>query len=129
MGVMSQFEILFNLPEILRMDTNSLTGEDFEFLLTPGDIEIGIEEFDQLMTPYSMKWNKIFRDNWYYYQVDNDEFTYSFELPGIQMTFNKEISYKKAKTIAEEVAKNLTEYSGIEVIVNFIPTDKIIRLN
>jgi hypothetical protein len=38
-----------------------------------------------------------------YYQVDKDEFSYSWEMPGIQMTFNPEITYLKAKQIADEV--------------------------
>jgi hypothetical protein len=50
-------------------------------------------------------------------------------MPGIQMTFNKEITYDKAKRIADEVAKKLSSHTGIEVVVNFIPTDKIIRFN
>ena len=106
---------------------SEMTGKDFEFLLTPSDIEISNEDFDRIMTPESMRWVKIEKNNWLYYQVDEDEFTYSFEPPGIQMIFNSEISYEKAKKIADEVAKKLTVYAGVEVIVNLISTDKIIR--
>jgi len=107
------------------MDNSNLTGKDFEFLITPNDIEIKNEDFDSLMTPDSIAWEKVFKKNWYYYKVGADEFTYSMEPPGIQMTFNPEISYAKAFQIANEVAKKLTIYSGKEVVINFISNDTI----
>jgi len=59
-----------------------MTGKDFEFLLTaPGDIEIKNEDFDRIMTPDSMDCKKVLRDNWVYYQVGNDEFSYSLKCP------------------------------------------------
>jgi phosphopentomutase len=54
-----------------------------------------------------VSWQKVDRDNCYYYQVEGDEFTYSWEMAGIQMTFNKEISFEKAKQIADEVIDNI----------------------
>jgi len=109
------------------MDKSKLTGKDFEFLLTPSNIEVSNEDFDSIMTPDSMEWIKVSKNNWQYYQVGEDEFSYSFEPPGIQMCFNNEISYAKAKQVADEVAKKLGDYIGTEVIVNFIPTDRIIK--
>ena len=87
-------------------DKSHWTGKNFEFLIT-GNIDITPADFDHLMTPNTFKWTKVVRDDWYYYQVGEDEFTYSWEMPGIQMTFNKEISFIKAKQIADEVIDNI----------------------
>ncbi len=104
-----------------------MTGKDFEFLLTSSaDIDIRIEDFDRIMTPDSMDWEKFNKDNSDYYRVGKDEFSYSFEMIGIQMTFNKEITYAKAREIADEVAKKLIKHTGHEVIVNVIPSDEVL---
>ena len=108
------------------IDTNKLTGGDFEFLITPSDIEVKKEDFDRVMTPNSFPWTKSIKDNWPYFGVDNDEFSYSWEEPGIQMTFNNEISYNKAKLIADEVVTKLSKYTGQEVELIFIPKNKVI---
>jgi hypothetical protein len=42
------------------------------------------------------------------------------------MTFNKEISYDKAKLIADEVVTKLSKFTGQEIELIFIPKDKII---
>ncbi|MBK9256913.1 MAG: hypothetical protein IPM42_15635 [Saprospiraceae bacterium] len=83
----------------------SWKGEDFEFLIV-GDIEI-FSDFDNIMTPNSFEWIKTIKNDWDYYIVGQDEFSYSVEEPGIQMTFNKEISFEKAKQIADEVIANI----------------------
>ncbi len=101
------------------------TGKDFEFLITPGDIEIKSEDFDDLMTPDSMPWTKVLKNERTCYQVGVDEFSYSREMPGIQMTFNAEITFEKARQIVEEVANKLIKYTGQEIEVLFIPTDAI----
>jgi len=93
-------------------DLYNLTGKDFEFLITPSDIEIKTEDFDRIMTPDSIEWNKVIKDDWAYYQVGPDEFSYSWEPPGIQMTFNDEINFEKAKLIADEVVAKLSKYTG-----------------
>jgi hypothetical protein len=100
-------------------DLNNLTGKDFEFLITGNDIEIKAEDFDRIMTPDSFAWNKITKDDWPFYQVGDDEFSYSWEPPGIQMTFNDEISFQKAKLIADEVVAKLSKYTGqtIELVI------------
>jgi len=105
-----------------------MKGKDFEFLITPGDIEINPDDFDNLMTPDSMPWTKVSTKDWTYYKVGEDEFSYSCELPGIQMTFNAEITFEKARQIVEEVANKLKKHSGQEIEVIFIPTDTIARL-
>jgi hypothetical protein len=101
------------------------SGKDFEFLITPADIEIQPEDFDNLMTPDSMAWTKVVKNEWIYYQVDEDEYKYSWEMPGIQMSFNAEMTFEKARQIVEEVAHKLTTYTGREIEVLFIPTDAI----
>lgn len=42
------------------------------------------------------------------------------------MTFNVEISYDKAKRIADEVLVKLSEYTGQDIELIFIPRNKII---
>lgn len=87
-------------------DRSQWTGKDFEFLII-GDVDIPAADYDRIMTPNTFEWKKVNRDDWYYYQVGEDEFTYSWEMPGIQMTFNKEISFEKAKQIADEIICNI----------------------
>jgi hypothetical protein len=82
------------------------TGKDFEFLIT-GDINVPVAEYDHIMTPNSLACKKVIKNEWCYYQAGADEFTYSWEMPGIQMTFNKEITFEKAKLIADEVIGNI----------------------
>jgi hypothetical protein len=101
------------------------TGKDFEFLITPGDIEIKLDDFDNLMTPDSIPWSKVFKNERTYYQVGKDEFSYSREMPGIQMTFKAKITFEKARQIVEEVADKLIKYTGQEIEVLFVPTDAI----
>ena len=88
------------------IDRTDWTGENFEFLII-GDIYI-FSDFDNIMTPNSFEWIKTIKDNWNYYQVGEDEFSYSIEEPGIQMTFNNEIIFDKAKKIADEIIANIT---------------------
>ena len=88
------------------IDRTGWTGENFEFLII-GDIDIFLD-FDNIMTPNSYKWIKIIKDNWNYYQVGEDEFSYSVEEPGIQMIFNNEIIFDKAKRIGDEIIANIT---------------------
>jgi hypothetical protein len=99
------------------------TGKDFEFLITPGDIEIKSEDFDNLMTPDSMPWTKVVKNERTYYQVGVDAFSYSRETSGIQMSFNAEMTFEKARQIAEEVANKLIKYTGQDIEVLFVPTD------
>jgi len=87
-------------------DWSTWTGKDFEFLIA-GDITIPADDYDQIMTPNTFAWSKVNKNDWTYYQVGADEFSYSWEEPGIQMTFNTEITFEKAKRIAEEVIGNI----------------------
>ncbi|GAB3718734.1 hypothetical protein GCM10027592_61920 [Spirosoma flavus] len=71
------------------------------------------------MTPNSFEWVKVVKDGWPYYRVGNDEFSYSKEMPGIQMTFNEEITFEKAIKIADEVVDNirmLGQQAELEII-------------
>jgi hypothetical protein len=89
----------------ITVDRNCWTGNDFEFLIT-GDIDV-FDDFDNIMTPNTFEWTKTLKDNWAFYQIGQDEYSYSIEPPGIQMTFNKEITFDKAKKIADEVVENI----------------------
>lgn len=102
-----------------------LTGKDFEFLITPGDIMIKAEDFDQVMTPDSMEWKKVNKDDWDYYEVGPDEFSYSWEMPGIQMTFNDEMPFVKAKAIAGEIVSKLARYTGRNIELIVIETNEL----
>lgn len=93
-------------PLETTVDRTFWTGKDFEFLIT-GDIDVPAETYDSIMTPHSFEWIKIEKNNWTYYQVGQDEFSYSWEMPGIQMTFNDAIFFQKAKKIADEVIENI----------------------
>ena len=95
-----------SLPPDIIEDRSTWTGKDFEFLIT-GDIKIPAEDYDQIMTPNTFTWSKVSRDDWTYYLVGPDEFSYSWEEPGVQMTFNNDMPFQKAKTIAEEVIGNI----------------------
>jgi hypothetical protein len=106
------------------MRSTHMTGKDFEFLITPGDIEIKPEDFDHLMTPDSLPWTKVSKNDCTFYQVGKDEFSYTRETPGIQMSFNAEITFEKARKIVEEVADKLGKHTGQEIEVLFISVDK-----
>ena len=88
------------------LNKSNWTGRDFEFLIT-GELEIPESKHDEIMTPNSYAWSKVNRDGWYYYEVGTDSFSYSWEPPGIQMAFNKEIPYPKAKQMADEIISNI----------------------
>ncbi len=89
-----------------KVDKSMWRGKDFEFLIS-GDLEISSQAWDEMMTPNSMPWKKVMKSDWAYFQVGEDEFSYSSEMAGIQMTFNPEITYTKAKQIADEVIENI----------------------
>jgi hypothetical protein len=103
-----------------------LRGKDFEFLIR-GDLNIPDENWDQIMTPNSIVWEKVAENDWIY-KVGDDEFGYSWELPGIQMVFNPEIKYEKAKKIVEEVIQNLKE-SGQKPELVELDNNKIYRFD
>lgn len=113
-------------PENVVGDKTDLIGADFEFLISPSGIDIKVDDFDSIMTPGSFSWSKTTRNNWNYYQVGSDEFSYSWEIPGIQMTFNNEIKYAKAKQIADEVVSKISNYTGQTIELIFISKDRVI---
>ena len=82
-----------------------------------GDIDV-FDIWDKVMTPNSFATNQVEKNNWIYYQVGEDEFCYSIEPPGIQMTFNDEITFKKAKAIGDEIIENiLAEGQDAQLII------------
>lgn len=87
------------------VDRSNWTGQDFEFLIV-GNINV-FADFDNIMTPNSFEWSKTVKNDCQYYQIGPDEFSYSIEEPGIQMSFNNEIAFKKAKKIVDEVIENI----------------------
>lgn len=109
------------------VDRTLWTGKDFEFLIT-GDIDVPAETYDSIMTPNSFEWTKVDKNNWTCYQVGQDEFSYSWVTPGIQMTFNDTIAFQKAKKIADEVIENLTKTGQIAELV-ILDKSKVYRFD
>ena len=108
------------------MARTELRGKDFEFLITPGDIEIKPEDFDALMTPDHTSWEKVSKNDRTWYQVGKDEYSYYREPRGIRMAFNREMRFEKARKIVEEVEVKLKAYTEkeIEVLVVYTDTDQ-----
>jgi hypothetical protein len=106
---------------VTAVDKSQWTGKDFEFLIT-GDINISPDNYDKIMTPTSFEWTKTNKNDWTYYQVGQDEFSYSWEMPGIQMTFNESIPYQKAKKIADEIIENIRATGQIAELVTLDKT-------
>lgn len=94
----------------------------FEFLIT-GDIDLSFD-WDEVMTPNNFLWSKLERNGWHYYVVDGDEICYSVEPPGIQMVFNKEMPFEKAKLIADDVMSNI-KLTGQDAELSILRTDII----
>jgi hypothetical protein len=105
------------------MARTEFRGKDFEFVITPGDIEIKPEDFDGLMTPDHTSWQKVLKNDKTWYQVGKDEFSYYREPRGIRMVFNREIRFEKARKIVEEVEEKLKAYTGREIEVLLVSTD------
>lgn len=108
------------------VDRIGWTGQDFEFLII-GNIDV-FSDFDNIMTPNSLEWTKTSKNDWHYYQVGQDEFSYSVEEPGIQMTFNKEISFTKAKKIVDEVIENINS-TGQKVELLILDKKQVYRFD
>ncbi|WP_290796517.1 hypothetical protein [Flavihumibacter sp. UBA7668] len=96
-----------NSRQNITPDNISYPPGKFEFLIC-GEIELSPEQFTRLMMPVSFQVKQVERNELVYFQADGDEFSYSCEPPGIQMTFNDECTYQKARKIADEVVHNLT---------------------
>ena len=103
----------------------SFSPGEFEFLIT-GDIELTSEQFRTIMLPVSFQTKQEERNGWVYFLADGDEFSYSWEPPGIQMTFNKECIFKKAKQIADEVVQNLSS-AGFDAELVVIDNSQVIK--
>ena len=117
-----------NLSPIASEEKKAHSRENgFEFLIT-GEINIPAEDYDQIMTPNTFTCNKVNKDDWTYYQVGEDQFSYSVEEPGIQMTFNREMSFNKAKKIADEIIGNI-KATGQEAQLIVLDTTKVYRFD
>jgi hypothetical protein len=99
----------------------------FEFLIT-GDIELTSEQSETLMLPFSFQVQQVERNGWIYFHSTGDEFSYSWEPQGIQMTFNKECTFQKAKQIADEILQNLRE-AGFDADILLIENSQIIKFD
>ena len=108
------------------VDRTGWTGNDFEFLIV-GDIDV-FSDFDNIMTPNTLDWIKLIKNDWNYYKVGQDEYSYSIEEPGIQMTFNEEILFDKAKKIADEVITNINATGQVAELL-ILDSKKIYRFD
>jgi len=122
MGIIDFIRKIFKkdeqIDQLEDIDRSNWLGQDFEFLIV-GEIEIPIDIYDQIMTPNTLNWEKIYKNDWIYYKVGEDEYSFSHEIPGIQFTFNKEVKYNKAKKIADEIIVNLRsikQYPTLKVL-------------
>ncbi len=112
--------------KIEKIDRSNWIGENFEFLIIGVD-EIPNEEYDRIMTPNSFEWKKVIKDEWSFYQVGSDEFSFSWEMPGIQFTFNEEVKFDKAKKIADEIIENI-QLTGQKAELLILESDKIYKI-
>ena len=104
------------------LEYTDFTGKDFEFTIVhPDDFSIDGDTFDKLMTPDDMEWLKVQKDGWESYRVGHDEFSYSWEPPGLQMTFSENFPFVKAKQIVEQVVEKLKKNYRQEFTFEFIP--------
>jgi hypothetical protein len=110
---------------IENIDKTNWTGENFEFLIT-GNVEILDSDFDRIMTPNSFDCEKVYKDDWIYFKVGEDEFSFSWEIPGIQFTFNKEVKFEKAKKIADEIIENINSI-GQKAELMILEKNKVYR--
>ena len=127
----NRFEKMAKKPTVevndKNIDRTNWTGENFEFLITGVD-EIPDEEYERIMTPNSFEWKKVIKDEWPYYVVGEDEFSFSWEMPGIQFTFNNEVKYEKAKKIADEIIENLNSI-GQNAELLILESNKVYRFD
>jgi hypothetical protein len=93
-----------SVPE--TVDKSKWTGKDFDFLIT-GNLRIPQDEYDNIMTPNSLDWNKVSIAKWSIYYVGPDTFCFFKDMHGIQMSFNETITYQKAKRITDEIIDNI----------------------
>jgi len=107
------------------VDRSNWTGANFEFLITGVD-EIPTEGYQEIMSPNSFSWSVISKNDWEYYKVGDDEYSFSVEIPGIQLTFNNEVKFPKAKKIADEIVTNLKEV-GKNPKLLILDADKIYK--
>jgi hypothetical protein len=125
--MVEDFKRQYNLEKIrIDNDSSELTGKDFEFLIV-GDIDVS-SNYDNVMTPNTFEWIKTVKNGWPYYQISQDEFSYSVEDSGIQMTFNKEIQYSKAKQIADEIIENILK-TGQKAELIILDKSKVYRFH
>ena len=82
-------------------------------------------EFKYFVLLSGMKINK---NDWTYYQVGQDEYSYSWEMPGIQMTFNESIPFQKAKKIADEIVEKIRA-TGQDAELMTLDKTKVYRLD
>ena len=104
-------------------------GKDFEFLICRvedynfgSDFEISEKDFYKVMTPNTFEYEVLNNSEWNL-KVGNNTINYSWEPPGIQMTFNEEIDFTTAKKIADEVIENLIKYTGHKAKLLILPND------
>jgi len=67
----------------LPINRDDLTWNEFEFLIT-GEI-IMPHQCDEVLTPIIFKWSKFYIDKWPYNKVGDDYYTFSIEMPGLQI--------------------------------------------
>jgi hypothetical protein len=106
------------------VDKSSWTGKDFYFLIT-GMVQLQKEEYDKIMTPTTFEWSRL-STKWPIYNVGKDEYGFSFEKSGIEMTFSEKIEFSKAKQIANEIIENICS-TGQKVELHVVVITRVYR--
>ena len=88
------------------VDKFEWTGSDFYLLIT-GATQIEKGSYDTLMTPKTFEWSRISQIKWPIYRVGEDEYSFSFEKNGIEITFCESVRFNKAKQIGDEIVEKL----------------------
>ena len=107
-----------------NVDKSKWTGKDFHFLIT-GIVQLDKEDYDKIMTPTSFKWSRL-SNKLPVYNVGKDEYGFSFEKSGIEITFSDTIEFSKAKQIADEIVKNICS-TGQKVELHVVANSKVYR--
>ncbi|MDX2304364.1 MAG: hypothetical protein NW226_16280 [Microscillaceae bacterium] len=114
---------------ILNTNLHQASGKDFmitirrkdEYALG-GSFDFAVDKFFEIMTPNSMSWRGLSMESRQWnIEVGSDKIKYHWDLSGIHIQFNDEISFRKAFQIAEEVSKNLEKHTGYPAKMEISP--------
>lgn len=86
-----------------------------EFLIrrTDGEwFDLHSNRFEEVLRPNSFSSRKVQGNAGYCIEVDNCIIEMNYEMPGLQIIFNGDISHDSARKIVEEICQNITSAIG-----------------